>query len=173
MADKVAFALTPELAVRSPQTTPKQKRHDRGNGTGDTPRRIQAMIALDTNVVVRFLVKDDRRQALRARSVVSAAVAKSGQLYVSDIVVCEVVWLLEAAYGFGRGEIAAVLNRLLNARHLSFRSAERVARALEAYDTGKGDFADYRIRADALDFGCEAVVTFDKALNLDAHFRAP
>ena len=131
------------------------------------------MIALDTNVVIRFLVEDDRRQALRARSVVSAAIAKNSQLYVSDTVVCEVVWVLEAAYGFGRVEIAAVLNQLLNARHLSFRSAERVARALEAYETGRGDFADYLIRADALAFGCEAVVTFDKALHRDAHFRAP
>jgi predicted nucleic-acid-binding protein len=131
------------------------------------------MIALDTNVIVRFLVADDRRQATRARSVVSTAVAQNVQLYVSDIVACEVVWVLETAYGFQRREIASVLNQLLHARHLKFRSTELMLEALEAYEVGKGDFADYLIRANAMNAGCEAVLTFDKALHREAHFRAP
>lgn len=131
------------------------------------------MIALDTNVLVRFLVEDDRRQALRARSVVATAIAENDQLYVSDIVACEVVWVLEAAYGFGRDQISAVLNRLVHARHLRFRSADQIVQALEAYQGGNGDFADYLIRADAVESGCEAVVTFDKVLHREAYFRAP
>ena len=131
------------------------------------------MIALDTNVIVRFLVEDDRRQATRARSVVASAIAENVQLYVSDIVACEVVWVLESAYGFGRSEIASVLYQLLHARHLKFRSTELMLEALEAYEAGKGDFADYLIRADAVVAGCEAVLTFDKSLHRETHFRAP
>ena len=131
------------------------------------------MIALDTNVVVRFLVEDDPKQSARARAVVTAAISNSTQLYLSDIVACEVVWVLESAYGFGRGDIAAVLRRLLNARHLTFRSTERVQQAVDAYAAGRGDFADYLIRADALSAGCDAVLTFDKALYREKGFRAP
>jgi predicted nucleic-acid-binding protein len=131
------------------------------------------MIALDTNVLVRFLVEDDRRQATRARSVVATAIAQNVQLYVSDIVACEVVWVLESAYGFGRGEIASVLNQLLHARHLKFRSTKLMLEAVEAYEVGKGDFADYLIRADAMDAGCAVVLTFDKELHGETHFRAP
>ena len=131
------------------------------------------MIALDTNVIVRFLVEDDRRQASRARSLVTAAIAENNQLYVSDIVACEIVWVLESAYGFARGEIVAVLHQLLSARHLTFRSTDRITQAVEAYGAGKGGFADYLIRANAIDAGCKTVVTFDRALQRENHFRAP
>lgn len=131
------------------------------------------MIALDTNVLVRFLVDDDRRQASRARSFLAAAIAENSKLYVSEIVVCELVWVLESAYGFGRKEIVAVLRQLLNARHVSFRSSDRIDRAVEAYDKAKGDLADYLIRADAFELGCTEVITFDKALLRESGFRSP
>ena len=67
----------------------------------------------------------------------------------------------------------AVLSQLLDARHLTFRSSDRISQAVEAYGAGKGDFPGYLIRANAMDAGCESVVTFDKALQREAHFRAP
>lgn len=131
------------------------------------------MIALDTNVVVRFLVQDEPRQSARARALITTAITNSTQLYLPEIVICEVVWVLESAYGFRRVDIAAVLHKLLNARHVTFRSTERVQQAVDAYAAGKGDVADYLIRADALDAGCETVVTFDRALLQDEGFRTP
>jgi len=131
------------------------------------------MIGLDTNVIVRFLVEDDRRQSARARTLITAAIADNTQLYLSDIVMCETVWVLESAYGFGRDEVASVLNQLLSARQLTFRSADRMRQAVDSYATGKGDFADYLIRADATDAGCESVVTFDRTLHRETCFRAP
>ena len=122
------------------------------------------MIALDTNVLVRFLVEDDRRQATRARATVSKAIANNEQLYVSDVVACELVWVLDSAYGFKRIEIAEVLRLLLHARQLTFRSADHIAEAVDEYEAGEGDFADYLIRAESIAVGCEWVVTFDKAL---------
>ena len=92
---------------------------------------------------------------------------------MSDIVACEIVWVLESAYGFSRAEITSVLRQLLNARHMKFRSTDRIAQALDAYSTGRGGFADYLIRADAMHAGCEAVITFDKALHRVAGFSAP
>lgn len=130
------------------------------------------MIALDTNVLVRFLVEDDEAQLEKVRRFLQRAVASNSSCYVSDIVMCEVVWVLERSYKFRRAEISQVLGRLLRARNLAFASSERLARALEAYDAGLGDFADYLIREHARASGCEAVATFDGDLLKEPGFVA-
>lgn len=131
------------------------------------------MIGLDTNVVVRFLVADDPRQAERARALVARSVAAGEALFIPDIVWCETVWVLESAYGLPRREIAAALRRLLGARGVAVRSFDRLGAALDAYEQRRGDFADYLIREEARAEGCEAVATFDRALLRDEGFVAP
>ena len=131
------------------------------------------MIALDTNVVVRFLVADEQQQSAKARALVARAVASGEPLFIADVVWCETVWVLERAYTFGRREIGTALRRLLAARGVSVRSFDRVGAALDAYDRGRGDFADYLIREEARAEGCEAVVTFDRVLLKDEGFRLP
>lgn len=131
------------------------------------------MIALDTNIVVRFLVEDEPRQVARARALVAGAAAAGEPLFIPDIVWCETVWVLASAYGFSRGAIATVLRGLLGARGVAVRSFDQIGTALDAYERGRGDFADYLIREEARAHGCEAVVTFDRALLKDAGFRAP
>lgn len=122
------------------------------------------MIALDTNVLVRFLVEDDADQLERARRFLQKAVDSGSSCYVSDVVMCEVVWVLERSYKLRKAQISQVLGNLLRARNLAFSSSDRLARALEAYKAGLGDFADYLIREHARASGCEAVATFDSDL---------
>ena len=110
------------------------------------------MIALDTNVLVRYLVEDDARQTAQAAALIERAIADDESLYVSDVVVCETVWVLSVAYKVGRKEIVAVLRNLFRARHLAFETVEQLIRALDAYEAGKGDFADYLIREHARKF---------------------
>ena len=131
------------------------------------------MIALDTNVLVRFLVEDDRDQSARAASLIEQAVAASDQLFISDIVMCEMVWVLSGAYRFTRDEIASTLSDLVRARHLRFREPDEIARALRAFGVGRGDFADYLIREQARAAGCDRVATFDRALLVEDDFEAP
>jgi len=131
------------------------------------------MFALDTNVLVRFLVADDEVQSARAAKLVSRAIRDGDRLFVSDVVLCEVVWVLRTSYGVGRAEIAEVLQRLLKAGHLTFAGSDALKRAAEAFARGKGDFADYVIREQALAAGCDRVVTFDRALLREDHFAAP
>ena len=131
------------------------------------------MIALDTNVLVRFLVEDDEAQTRAATSLIARAARAGEQLFVSDIVLCEVVWVLSANYDTSKPEIIALIRKLLHARQLTFRVSDLLARALEAYAAGKGDFADYVIREDAAAAGCGSVATFDKALLKEAGFARP
>ncbi|HEY6004036.1 MAG TPA: type II toxin-antitoxin system VapC family toxin [Anaeromyxobacter sp.] len=131
------------------------------------------MIALDTNVLVRFVVADDPEQAARAKALVAKATAEGEKLFVSDLVLSEFVWVLESAYRFPRGTVVQTLERLLTASVLAFRDSAALARSVEAFSRGKGDFADYVILAHAREAGCDAVATFDRALLREGHFVRP
>jgi predicted nucleic-acid-binding protein len=131
------------------------------------------MIALDTNILVRFLVEDDATQSARAAALVQRAVERDEEMFVSHIVLCEVVWVLQASYRVQREEIVAVLRRLMTARHLRLDSPDILDRALSAFETGRGDFADYVIREQAMEAGCTSVATFDRALLKESGFARP
>lgn len=131
------------------------------------------MIALDTNVLVRFLVEDDKAQSAKVVRFVARAIAADEALFLSDVVICETVWVLVAAYRVPRAEIGATLRRLLMAAHLRFEDPDRLSRALEAFVAGKGDFADYVIREEARAAGCDRIATFDRVLLKESAFVAP
>ena len=131
------------------------------------------MIALDTNVLIRFLVEDDGAQSRRATKLIEGAVARDEQLFISDTVMCETVWVLSSAYRFSRAEIVDALSQLLRARSVVFSSTDSIARALDAYRKERGDFADYLIREHARSAGAETVATFDGALLKESGFSKP
>ena len=131
------------------------------------------MIALDTNVLVRFLVEDDAAQSRAAVAVITRAGRTDEPLFVSDVVLCEVVWVLSASYAAPKAEIVGALRKLLHARQLAFRASDVLLRALEAYAAGRGDFADYLVREDARAAGCTSVLTFDKVLLKEQGFARP
>jgi predicted nucleic-acid-binding protein len=131
------------------------------------------VIALDTNVLVRFLVEDDPAQCRRAKTLLQKAMDAGEPCFVSDVVLCEIVWVLETSYKVARVEVASILDQLLRARHLAFPSSERLARALSTYESGRGDFADYLIREWAREGGCETVMTFDRDLLRESGFTTP
>ena len=131
------------------------------------------MIGLDTNVLVRYLVEDDEAQSRRASKLIEKAVSEGEELFISDVVMCETVWVLSSAYRFSRPEIVDVLGNLLRARSAVFTSTDRLFRSLEAFRKGKGDFADYLIRELANAAGAGTVVTFDRQLLKEPGFSKP
>ncbi len=131
------------------------------------------MIAVDTNVLVRFFVADDEVQAAAATAAFESAARKRVAIFVSQIVVCELVWVLSRAYGHARSEITSLLELLLRSGGLEVEGRDEVARAVGAFAAGKGDFADYLIRERARSAGCESVMTFDTALLRDGDFVRP
>ncbi|HKV51433.1 MAG TPA: type II toxin-antitoxin system VapC family toxin [Gemmatimonadaceae bacterium] len=131
------------------------------------------MIALDTYVLVRYLVQDDKPQSAAAASAIDRAVAKGEELFVSDVVLCETAWVLAASYKVTRAAVAAILHDLLHAKQLAFASPDELTRALDAFTRGKGEFADYVIREHARTADCNTVLTFDRALLGDKAFVTP
>lgn len=131
------------------------------------------MIALDTNVLVRFLVEDDAAQSAAAAALIEETTESGDGLFVSDIVMCETVWVLTAAYRVKKPEVGAILRDLLRAKQLVFAAPDSLSRALAAYTSGHGDFADYLIRDHARAADCDSVATFDPALLSDRYFTEP
>ncbi len=118
-------------------------------------------------------MEDDKAQSEQAARLVRRAISRDEPLFVSDVVLCETVWVLLAAYRVSKRETCETLSQLLKAKHLGFGNVDSLTRALEAFFAGKGDFADYVVREHARAAGCEQVATFDRALLKEKGFVAP
>ena len=113
---------------------------------------------------------DDPKQSRAAVKWIERAADEGARIFISQIVLCELVWVLSFAYDFPRKEIAALLNDLRRAAQVDIEDADQVGRALERYGSSRGDFADYLIAERALAHGCTSVATFDRALHSDGRF---
>lgn len=113
-------------------------------------------LAVDTNVMVRYLVGDDPQQSAQA----AAAIEGADTVFISIIVLCETVWVLSRSYGHSRAEIAGILRRLITSRNVDVDrpAAEAGVISLER----GGDFADGAIQYEAVRNGCERLATFDQ-----------
>ena len=114
------------------------------------------MIAVDTNVVVRYLVEDDVAQTDRAE-----VGLRSGAVLVSKTVVLETAWVLRTRYRFGRAAIARGLRQLLGLPGVAVEDPDAVALALDLHDQGF-DFADALHLPSSRQ--ADAFATFDRAL---------
>ena len=82
------------------------------------------------------------------------------------VVLCELVWVLERGYRYSRIQIAALVRGLLAADDLSIERSELAWQALNAFEEGPADFADYVIGGTGREAGAEATVTFDRRAGL-------
>jgi len=128
------------------------------------------MIGFDTNLIVRLMVEDDAAQAGRARKLLEESAERDEQVLLTDIVLSELEWVLEAAYKVPRRRILPALNLLLADNRFCFEDRHRVAAALGLYQQGKGDLADYLIGLRSEEVGARTTLTFDRKLNDDPRF---
>ena len=125
------------------------------------------MSALDTNVLVRYLVRDDAEQADAARALLESLTTEHPG-YICREVMVELVWVLERAYGFSRDRIATILEELVATEGLVIEEADDVARAASRYRTSGAGFSDLMILAAAKRSGAQPLYTFDqKAARLE------
>ncbi len=121
------------------------------------------MIALDTNVIVRYLVADDAEQAEAARALMEGLTFDS-QGFICREVAIEVVWVLERFYRFTRAQIADVLVELISTDSLVVEVADDVARAAFTYRQGGVGFSDLMILSSAERSRAVPLHTFDRRL---------
>ncbi|MBS0656344.1 MAG: type II toxin-antitoxin system VapC family toxin [Verrucomicrobia bacterium] len=130
------------------------------------------MIGLDTNVLIRYLMKDDIKQFNLAEKVVESAIKRKNLMHISLVVLCEVVWVLNYTYELKREEIAKFLDKLLHAEYIEIENRQLALTAFHEYRHTKADFADCVIGLINLSFSCTTTYTFDKKAAKLAFFTA-
>ena len=121
------------------------------------------MIALDTNVIVRFLVQDDEAQGTIAKNLIDS-LSEREPGYICREVIIEVVWVLERAYQLTRTQIVPAIEGLISSRELIIEDVERVGTALSQYLAGGAGFSDRMILLASENAQCSKLATFDKTL---------
>lgn len=126
------------------------------------------MIGLDTNILVRYLTRDDEPQWRLAAELIQ----QNQPCFIANTVLCELVWVLRgASYRFPKDEIIQVLETMLHSDAFEFENRSTVDQALQRYKQGGADFSDYLIGAVSRQVGCTETASFDSKLKGEKGFR--
>jgi predicted nucleic-acid-binding protein len=121
------------------------------------------MIGLDTNILVRYLVRDDPAQTAIATDIFEHRLTLANPGFVSVVAMVEIAWVLDRAYGFPSNEIAVAIERILQTDVLVVESEQEVFTAMTALKDRLGSFADSLIAALSAKAGCRSILTFDRS----------
>jgi len=122
------------------------------------------MIGIDTNVLVRYLVQDDPEQSAQSTVLIEQQCSLSSPGFLSDIVLCELVWVLTGAYKYDKDLVIEVMEQILVTAELSVKNENLLRKAINDYKIGNADFSDYLIVNNNKQSGCVKTYTFDKKL---------
>ena len=123
------------------------------------------MIAVDTNVLLRYLLRDDEVQAEKARQIFE----RQERILITDVVLAETMWtLIGRRYRAVKADLVAVVENLLQDPKVHFEDDDVVWNALQAYRKTDADFADALIvhkaqKTATFGNGLDVVYTFDAA----------
>jgi predicted nucleic-acid-binding protein len=118
------------------------------------------MRAIDTNVLVRLLTRDDAKQTAAAEAFIGSGA------WVSHIVLIETVWVLDSVYEVSHSSLVTGIEMLLNHKHLALQDPDVVAAALEHFrKRSKIGFSDCMVLEVARKAGHAPLGTFDRPLS--------
>ena len=120
------------------------------------------MKGIDTNILVRFLTGDDELQTQKVYKLFKGTELEKKELFVSLLVVLELIWVLESAYKISRNEILESLSDLISMPILKFEHFTVLQHFINAAKDSKYDLSDLLIAHSAKFQGCQSTLTFDK-----------
>ena len=120
------------------------------------------MKGLDTNILIRFLVNDDKRQGEIVRSLFLKAEKRSETFFVSSTVLLEVIYVLDSVYRFSRTDILGALDSLLAMPILVFDQPDVAHKLILEGGTEKAELEDMLIALQAKEAGASSTLTFDR-----------
>lgn len=120
------------------------------------------MIGIDTNVVLRLLVRDDDAQVRAVEQFVESNCSPEDPGYVSHLVVAEVAWVLKDIYGYHKSQIASAINGLLKLASIEVDSSDEVTGAISDLARSSAGFTDCLLARMNAAAGCDYTVTFDR-----------
>ncbi|MCA9423682.1 MAG: type II toxin-antitoxin system VapC family toxin [Candidatus Omnitrophica bacterium] len=120
------------------------------------------MIGVDTNILVRLIVQDEPSQFKKALRLIQEVEVGKEQLFINDVVLAELSWVLSATYEYSKEEIAGVLERMVSNPSIVLRNPDLVVLAIRSFRSSSADFSDCLLNSLNQAQGCETTYTFDK-----------
>lgn len=131
------------------------------------------MLGIDTNVLVRFLVRDDETQFEKARKLIKREVTAGRRVFVNQLVLMETEWVLRSRYAIPKNHIIETISGLLDATDIQFEDESAIEEALFMWKDTTADFADCLIGTKNRRMGCRTMASFDvKASKLSGFVAA-
>jgi predicted nucleic-acid-binding protein len=119
------------------------------------------MLGIDTNVLIRFLVRDDQTQFEKARKLLKREVSSGRRVFINQLVLLETEWVLRSRYGLAKTQMLDTISGLLDATDVQLEDEPSIEEALFVWRDANADFADCLIGARNRRLGCRATATFD------------
>ena len=129
------------------------------------------MIGIDTNVLVRYLAQDDPAQSTLATEIMEEWVTVQDPGFISVVAMVETARVLDRGFGLTAREIAAAIERVLQADLLVVENEQEVFTSMVMLKEGRGSFGDALIGALGAKAGCSHTITFDRKASRLPDFR--
>jgi len=129
------------------------------------------MIGIDTNVLLRLLVRDSEDQIRAAERFISTHCSNEDPGYVSRVVIAETAWVLKDIYAYDRLQIAGAIRGIIHVSEFEIESADEVDCALSDFENSTAGFTDCLLGRTNVTAGCEYTVTFDRKAAKLAAFK--
>lgn len=129
------------------------------------------MIAVDTNVLVRYITNDDNEQYILAEKLLDSYAGQERSIFINNIVLCELIWVLRRGYNYKKGQIIKTLKLLLASIEFEFENHELAFLAVIEYETTVADFSDILIGLINRNIGCSTTYSFDQNALKSKYFK--
>ncbi|HDP80100.1 MAG TPA: type II toxin-antitoxin system VapC family toxin [Spirochaetes bacterium] len=120
------------------------------------------MKALDTNIIIRFLVNDDRKQGEAVKTLFIKAERRGESFFISNTVLLETIYVLDSVYEYDRQEILNALELMSMMKILVFENPVVVHDLIRSGRKSTVELEDLLVGLIAREHGCETTITFDK-----------
>lgn len=130
------------------------------------------MIAVDTNVLIRYIMDDDAKQSPLATHLIDTVCSKESPALICHLVLCETMWVLRSSYLYGREHLIPLLKQILNTENFEIQQSHLVWQAVYDYEAGNADFSDYLLAHVNRSLGAGCTYSFDKKALKHKHFKA-
>lgn len=119
------------------------------------------MLGIDTNVLVRYLIRDDAPQFEKARKLINRELAAGRRVFINHLVLLETEWVLRSKYAVPKNQLLELFSGLLNSADVKFENEPAIEEAIFIWKDATADFADCQIGAKNRRLGCRVTATFD------------
>ncbi len=120
-------------------------------------------ICLDANIIIRFLQNDSRKLSPKAKRILESASKENRKLYIDEVIVAEVIWVLSSVYASSKDKIARQMSKLVNQNWVVNPRKKTILNALQRFSDSNLSYVDCWLLEVCAKRGLK-LETFDKAL---------